>query len=100
LASTGSDPASIRIRWTRLAAISTDTGHTSTEPQLWLENQDLVIDYSYRGLHLTTVNAKAIVAAFYNRAPKFSYYSGCSTGGKQALFEARSRCTISSAGLR
>ena len=60
-----------------------------TEPQLWLENQDLVIDYSYRGLHLTTVNAKAIIAAFYNRTPRFSYYSGCSTGGKQALFEAQ-----------
>ena len=71
------------------AIASTDTGHNSTEPQLWLENQDLVIDYSYRGLHLTTVNAKAIIAAFYNRAPRFSYYSGCSTGGKQALFEAQ-----------
>ena len=71
------------------ATASTDTGHNSTEPQLWLENQDLVIDYSYRGLHLTTVNAKAIIAAFYNRAPRFSYYSGCSTGGKQALFEAQ-----------
>jgi feruloyl esterase len=71
------------------ASASTDTGHNSTEPQLWLENQDLVIDYSYRGLHLTTVNAKAIIAAFYNRAPRFSYYSGCSTGGKQALFEAQ-----------
>ena len=71
------------------ATASTDTGHTPTEPQLWLENQDLVIDYSYRGLHLTTVNAKAIIAAFYSRAPSFSYYSGCSTGGKQALFEAQ-----------
>lgn len=71
------------------ATASTDTGHNSTEPQLWLENQDLVIDYSYRGLHLTTVNAKAIIAAFYSRAPRFSYYSGCSTGGKQALFEAQ-----------
>jgi feruloyl esterase len=71
------------------ATASTDTGHSSTEPQLWLENPELVIDYSYRGLHLTTVNAKAIIAAYYDRAPKYSYYSGCSTGGKQALFEAQ-----------
>lgn len=70
------------------ATASTDTGHLPTEPQLWLENQDLVIDYSYRGLHLTTVDAKAVIAAFYGRAAQYSYYSGCSTGGKQALFEA------------
>lgn len=71
------------------ATASTDTGHTPTEPQLWLEHPELVIDYSYRGLHLTAVNAKAIIAAFYNHAPTFSYYSGCYTGGKQALFEAQ-----------
>ena len=67
---------------------STDTGHSPTEPQLWLENQDLVIDYSYRGLHLTTVDAKAILKAFYSREQSYAYYSGCSTGGKQALMEA------------
>jgi Tannase and feruloyl esterase len=76
------------IRWPRgskwALRLPADTGHNSTEPQLWLENQDLVIDYSYRGLHLTTVNAKAIIAAFYSRALRFSYYSRCSTGGKQA----------------
>jgi len=71
------------------ATASTDTGHSSTEPQLWLENEDLVIDYSYRGLHLTTVEAKAIIKAFYGQPAKFSYFSGCSTGGKQALFEAQ-----------
>ena len=84
----GSPARSPIIRWPRgskgALRLPADTGHNSTEPQLWLENQDLVIDYSYRGLHLTTVNAKAIIAAFYSRAPRFSYYSRCSTGGKQA----------------
>ena len=41
---------------------STDTGHTTTEPKDWLRNKDRLIDYSYRGLHLTTVNAKAILS--------------------------------------
>jgi feruloyl esterase len=71
------------------ATASTDTGHTPTEPQTWLENRELVIDYSYRGLHLTTANAKALIAAFYGTAARFSYYTGCSTGGKQALMEAQ-----------
>ena len=68
---------------------STDTGHSPSEPQLWLENRDLVIDYSYRRLHLTTVDAKGIIKAYYSRRQSESYYSGCSTGGKQALFEAQ-----------
>jgi feruloyl esterase len=71
------------------AAASTDTGHTAKEPASWLENRERLIDYSYRGLHLTTENAKAIVQAYYSQAAKFSYFSGCSTGGKQGLMEAQ-----------
>ena len=71
------------------AVASTDTGHTSTEPATWLADRERVIDYSYRGLHLTTVAAKSIVQA-YNTAPaKNAYYTGCSTGGKQGLMEAQ-----------
>ena len=32
--------------------------------------------------------AKLITAAFYGRGPKYSYYNGCSTGGRQGLIEA------------
>jgi feruloyl esterase len=71
------------------AAASTDTGHTSAEPASWLEDKERLIDYSYRGLHLTTVNAKAIVQAFYSEPAKRAYYTGCSTGGKQGLMEAQ-----------
>jgi feruloyl esterase len=35
-----------------------------------------------------TVNAKAVVNAFYRNAPTRSYFNGCSTGGRQALTEA------------
>ena len=45
------------------ATASTDTGHTTQEPKTWLENRDRLIDYSYRGLHLTTENAKKIIDA-------------------------------------
>jgi feruloyl esterase len=48
-----------------------------------------LIDYSSRGLHLTTVDAKAIVQSFYKNAPKYAYYSGCSKGGQQGLMEAQ-----------
>ena len=71
------------------AAASTDTGHTAAEPKEWLQNRERLIDYSYRGLHLTTVDAKAIVTAFYSQGATASYYTGCSTGGKQGLMEAQ-----------
>ena len=71
------------------ASASTDTGHTAEEPRSWLENRERLIDYSYRSLHLTTVAAKAIIAAYYAKAPEHSYYLGCSTGGKQGLMEAQ-----------
>ena len=36
-----------------------------------------------------TVKAKAVIQAFYGKAPKLSYWNGtCSTGGRQGLKEA------------
>jgi feruloyl esterase len=35
------------------------------------------------------VQGKAIVAAYYGDAPKYSYFNGCSTGGRQALTAAQ-----------
>jgi len=57
----------------RYASASTDTGHTAEEPRAWLQNSDRLIDYSYRSLHLTTVAAKAIINAYYGKAPEYSY---------------------------
>src|SRR5262245_57216025 len=71
------------------ATASTDTGHTAAEPPAWLQDKERVIDYSYRGLHLTTVNAKSILQSYYTQPAKYAYYSGCSTGGKQGLMEAQ-----------
>ena len=36
-----------------------------------------------------TVESKSVVAAFYGNGPKYSYWNGCSSGGKQALKEAQ-----------
>ena len=36
-----------------------------------------------------TVKAKALIQAFYSAAPKYSYWNGCSTGGRQGLKEAQ-----------
>jgi feruloyl esterase len=51
---------------------------------LLLLHPEKVVDFGYRAVHEMTVKAKAIIAAFYGEAPKFSYWQGCSSGGKQA----------------
>lgn len=73
------------------AAASTDTGHqTDPEDGRWmLHNSGLWVDYSYRAIHLMTLDAQAIVQAYYGRAPSYSYFAGCSGGGRQALIEAQ-----------
>jgi feruloyl esterase len=43
---------------------------------------------SYRAVHEMTVQAKAIVSAYYGNAPKLSFWNGCSTGGRQGITEA------------
>jgi len=65
------------------AASSTDTGHEGSgqDGSFALGHREKVIDFGYRAVHEMTVKAKLIVAAYYGRAPKFSYWNGCSTGG-------------------
>jgi feruloyl esterase len=73
------------------AVASTDTGHTGTagDASFALGNPEKLIDFGYRAVHEMTVAAKAIVSAFYDDGPRFSYWNGCSTGGKQGLTEAQ-----------
>ncbi len=40
-------------------------------------------------MHETVVKSKAIIAKYYGKPPKLSYWNGCSTGGRQGLMEAQ-----------
>jgi len=74
------------------ATASTDTGHADTvgTNASWaLNHPEKVIDFGYRGIHETALAAKAAIRGFYGEAPKKSYFSSCSNGGRQALMEAQ-----------
>jgi feruloyl esterase len=70
------------------ASASTDTGHTGPSSNTFA-NDDVLIDFAHRAIHETTTAAKSTVAGFYERAPRLSYFNGCSTGGRQALTAAQ-----------
>ena len=74
------------------AVMTTDLGHTnvagSTEDATWApKHPEKVVDYAYRGEHLSTLAAKRIIVASYGRQPIHSFYCGCSAGGIQGLTE-------------
>jgi tannase/feruloyl esterase len=70
------------------AAASNDTGHQDAGAAFAMRPEK-VIDFGYRAMHEMTIRSKAMIQAFYSRAPRLSYYQGCSTGGRQGMMEAQ-----------
>ena len=71
------------------ATASTDTGHVGNNGSFAPGHPEKVIDFGYRAVHEMTVQAKAIVDAYYGAAPKLSFWNGCSLGGRQGITEAQ-----------
>jgi feruloyl esterase len=74
------------------ATVGTDTGHigsSSYDGTFALGHPEKIIDFGYRSIHLMTVIGKQIASAYYGENAKRSYFTGCSTGGRQALMEAQ-----------
>ena len=64
------------------APAGSDAGIYTGHPERWA-------DWGYRATHEMTVVSKLLLKAYYESAPKHSYFTGCSTGGEQALMEAQ-----------
>ena len=73
-----------------LVLSSTDMGHEGgMDGQFGEKDYQLRIDFAYRGVHVTTLASKALIAEFYGKPAKYSYFAGCSDGGREALMEAQ-----------
>jgi feruloyl esterase len=71
------------------ATSSTDGGHTGGGAAWALGHPEKAIDFGYRAMHETAEASKKIIAAYYGGAPKYSYFNGCSAGGRQAMKAAQ-----------
>jgi len=72
------------------AVVSSDFGHQARDPRdasFGLDPQARV-DWGYNALGQVTRTAKALIGAYYGRAPQYTYYAGCSGGGRQAMMAA------------
>ena len=70
-------------------AVGTDTGHQGSELTFAIDHPERIVDFAHRAVHESVLAAKELAKAFYGNAPAFSYFSGCSTGGYQALMAAQ-----------
>ena len=73
------------------AAAATDDG-TSGPPRgapTFLGHPDLQKDYGFRAIKVTTDTSKVIIEELMGKKPRYSYFNGCSCGGREALMEAQ-----------
>ena len=75
-----------------VALVASNLGHVGWNPGdgIWANGDPgAVVDFGYRGVHVVTVASKAIIETYYGQAPTYSYFVGCSDGGREALMEAQ-----------
>lgn len=74
------------------AVVQQNTGHDARAEPLGTfaeNNLGKLVDYASRAVHVTAATAKDLIQAYYDRGPAYSYWDGCSTGGRQGLMSAQ-----------
>jgi tannase/feruloyl esterase len=80
----GDTPALMR----GFAVVSTDTGHKSHHPGFdfaFEKDQQAYLDFAYLANAEVATLAKQLIARHYGKPAAFSYFSGCSTGGREGM---------------
>ncbi|PYI17219.1 tannase and feruloyl esterase [Aspergillus violaceofuscus CBS 115571] len=69
------------------ATLSSNLGHVGidTEGTWAIGRPEAVVDWGYRAWHGATVLGKLVIQNWYGSAAKYSYFYGCSTGGRQSM---------------
>ncbi|WP_055530249.1 tannase/feruloyl esterase family alpha/beta hydrolase [Streptomyces graminilatus] len=77
------------------AAVSTDAGVGDALDTSWaLDSEGRVNtaplkNFASRSQHEASIVGKEVVGAIYGKRPAYSYFTGCSTGGRQGYMEAQ-----------
>jgi feruloyl esterase len=68
------------------AVVSTDTGHKgATFDRTYDADQQASLDFAQVAVGRMAELAKQIIAHYYGKPARYSYFAGCSTGGREAM---------------
>jgi len=84
LTASGDTPALMR----GYAVVSTDTGHESHDGAFdfsFMRDQQAYLDFAYQANFEVAGLAKQIIAKYYGKSAAYSYFTGCSTGGREGM---------------
>jgi feruloyl esterase len=84
LTASGDQPALMRA----YAVVSTDTGHKSHNGAFdfsFEKDQQADLDFAYQANVEVAALARQIIAQYYGKPAAYSYFSGCSTGGREGM---------------
>lgn len=70
------------------AVTSMNGGHDGVDPLFGLDQQAR-LDYAYAAIGKVTQAAKSIITRYYQSQPNYSYFMGCSNGGREAMLAAQ-----------
>ncbi|KAK5632200.1 hypothetical protein RRF57_007914 [Xylaria bambusicola] len=72
------------------SAGATDAGvNLEGKTELWYNSTQLVENFVHLSFHEMTLIGKDLSEKFYGKKPEYSYWFGCSTGGRQGMSEAQ-----------
>jgi feruloyl esterase len=73
------------------AVVSTDSGHrgrSSIDTRFGVDQQ-AKLDFAYQAVARSSREAKVLLQRYYGSKPEYSYFMGCSTGGREAMMAAQ-----------
>ncbi|KAM0421482.1 hypothetical protein ACHAPT_010655 [Fusarium lateritium] len=91
------DDAMSALTYKGYATAASDGGYTHdplSTADAWLMpnpgnvNQTLLTNFANRAVHDVAIIGKQLARDYYEKSPAFSYWSGCSTGGRQGITSA------------
>lgn len=78
------------------AVVATDSGHRGRSgiDARFAVDQQARLDFAYQALERTTRETRALLDRYYGRLPAYTYFMGCSTGGREAMQVAQRLPTL------
>ncbi|KAL7624410.1 hypothetical protein AAE478_005974 [Parahypoxylon ruwenzoriense] len=73
------------------SAVTTNAGHPELDPVDWVlespgnVNKRLLENFGSTSLNELSIIGKSVIKSYYGKPPLFSYWSGCSQGGRQGM---------------